>query len=154
MIAAVLLFRFSNSHAVNQAHLQEIARSFQVLENETGYGGFIHNFKNSILRPEEPTYAERALVNYQAASAELIALQGFAQEAGVELDVASLQSTLDLYRDALDLARAAHLGGASVQEVDRLVRISDDEAHLNLLELRRRVELLLNDRLRTSQWRV
>ncbi|QPM92241.1 ATP-binding protein [Pseudooceanicola algae] len=119
--------------------------ALQRLERTLGYNGFVHNFKNAVLRPDEPAYFEAAAQNYQDAITTLSQIEAMGQAIGKEFNVSNLISTLGIYRENLDTAQAAAAAGASIREVDALVRTPDEAATRDLDHLHRSVTNGLND---------
>lgn len=105
------------------------------LERAIGYAGFIHHFKNAVLRPEETGYYEMAEESYQAATAALREIHQLGIAIGTDLPMSALHATLAEYHSRMSQARAAAAEGRSISEVDALVRISDTDATLDLLAL-------------------
>lgn len=155
LAAALATFWF----AIRGERLAETAnylpRIFLQLERSIGYAGFIHHFKNFIIRPEEGEYLEAALDDYRRAIESLDELEAVSDGARDGVDLSDLRRTLSLYRQMLDTAQAASRDGASISEVDALVRISDEEAALDLTALQERIEGIFARRrseLRTWRW--
>ncbi|MBR9820597.1 MAG: response regulator [Rhodobacteraceae bacterium] len=113
--------------------------ALQELERSIGYGGFIHHFKNAVLRPQEPGYYEAALGSFEAAQRALLRLQRLARQIDRPVDVGRLRETLLAYRDKLEVMREAQTQGLSIQEVDALVRLPDEEALLDMAYLHQEV---------------
>ncbi|WP_010142180.1 hybrid sensor histidine kinase/response regulator [Oceanicola sp. S124] len=119
--------------------------ALQELERSIGYGGFIHHFKNAVLRPDDPRYLDLALTSYENAQRALLRLQRLAREIDREVEVRDLRASLSAYRTMLDTARDAQERGLSIAEVDALVRLPDDAAVLNLDGLHREVRAAILD---------
>ncbi|KAA2314276.1 response regulator [Pseudooceanicola sediminis] len=149
MIAIPGLNFFARSQQTQaQVAANELPLALHRLERELGYSGFIHNFKNAILRPDEPKYYERTLTDYNDAIATLDEIEGLGLSIGRSFDFSALKSTLDAYRGNLDAARRAAADGMSIAEVDDLVRVPDDAATLDLQALHDQVRIALRDWLR------
>lgn len=104
------------------------------LERAIGYGGFIHNFKNLVLRPGEEFYFEAAISDHLILTGILAEIEQLTSEAGIEADIAPVKKTLSEYREQVGQVYAAHEKGIPIVEIDRMVRISDDDARAQLAE--------------------
>ncbi|MBY5973807.1 response regulator [Ferrimonas balearica] len=118
---------------------RDLPSALHRLERAIGYSGFIHHFKNAVLRPNEPAYYALAEEDYQEAVQALRQIHELGITIGTDLPMSALHATLADYHNRLQLARAAADEGMSIADVDMLVRISDDDATLNLLELEEQI---------------
>lgn len=105
-----------------------LPRLFIQLERSIGYDGFIHNFKNYVLRPEDETYFEAALRDYDLAKQTLQDIDAIARDMGIPGNLGAVDTTLSTYRAMLDTARDAHAQGLPIRDVDARVRTSDADA--------------------------
>jgi len=98
------------------------------LTRELGYGGLIHNFKNALLRPDEPKYVVDGLENAASAQALVSSIMRHADrlKSPVKLDVT--QGVITAYRDHFDSVRRMRGQGALTFEIDSAVRIDDGPA--------------------------
>ncbi|WP_424931662.1 response regulator [Amaricoccus macauensis] len=104
-------------------------------ERTTGYGGFIHNFKNAVLRPDEPVYLASAQDHLTEALVVLDRIEGRMAAAGAEIDLGPVRSALEQYREMVAvLERTAPLS-LPARELDDLVRTPDDLAVVALVSL-------------------
>lgn len=105
----------------------EKVEAVTTLRKELGYGGMIHQFKNFVLRGDLSYRASMGehLGGARAAIAHYRSL-GVNQPEAVALN--ELDTTLQSYRAAADLAQRLVDTGASIAEVDRQVRIDDGPA--------------------------
>lgn len=105
----------------------EKVEAVTTLRKELGYGGMIHQFKNFVLRGDLSYRASMGehLGGARAAIAHYRSL-GVNQPEAVALN--ELDTTLQSYRAAADLAQRLVDAGASIAEVDRQVRIDDGPA--------------------------
>lgn len=111
-----------------------IVRDAQIhhIQQELGYGGFIHNFKNFILRGDLG-YMDRARDNLSQIRRSIDILR---QETLTEPEHAALStlvSSVNVYEVKLDFADNAFMDGLSTNEVDSLA-ILDDRATLTALK--------------------
>ncbi|MGP6085546.1 sensor histidine kinase [Antarctobacter jejuensis] len=110
------------------------------LERSIGYVGFIHNFKNYVLRPEEDIYRLAAEEDYLAATRAVAQIREAARQAGSDVRLTDLTATIDGYRMHLDAASEAYARGATVREVDQLVRIPDKVAAEEIADSHRKIQ--------------
>lgn len=102
-------------------------RALTELVDVMGYGGLIHHFKNFVIRND----ADRILKVNTAASEALNALHQYetqnpsAEEAQAIKDV---QAVVHAYLEAMSAAQTSFIFGASAEDVDKQVAISDDAA--------------------------
>lgn len=123
---------------------------FIKFERSIGYDGFIHNFKNFVLRPDNEGYLDAAINDHNRAVLTLAEIESLATGLGIEADLTAVQATLSLYRDMLETAAKAREKQMTIREIDALVRVSDLDAALSLQEfgndilevMQRRRELL------------
>ncbi|WP_462152618.1 ATP-binding protein [Pseudoalteromonas xiamenensis] len=121
------------------------------LIEELGYGGFIHHFKNLVLRHDIDYYAPKA----QKAIENALAIINEMRELGEydEENTQSLTETLDHYLHNLLTAQALIRQGKPISEVDKLVKVDDTAASAALNQfneqmnqkLAQKKELLQND---------
>lgn len=111
-----------------------------------GYSGFIHDFKNAVLRGDEPQYADGVRESYDAAMRAMLSLEQIAGDVGLEIDLGRIQQTLNDYRKALIRVEHGHRIGLSAEEIDELVRIPDAAATLNLVTAHEAIQAALIDR--------
>ena len=149
---AAVIFALSAVFLVSRA--VELDRAIYVLpkqvirlERSLGYDGFIHNFKNGVLRRDEE-YFTKAERNYDEIVATLTRISLTAQSVGLQADFTSLEDTLSDYRVMIDEARQLQLTGKSAAEVDARVRLSDIDAAENI----RAFELQLINAMQGRRW--
>tara|TARA_R110001583_G_scaffold182521_1_gene340561 strand:+ start:44304 stop:46322 length:2019 start_codon:yes stop_codon:yes gene_type:complete len=123
-----------------------LPRLFIQLERSIGYDGFIHNFKNFILRPDEPAYLDAALADYKIALDTLSEIDVQASKLGIEADLSDVRSTLAIYRNMLDTAHEARQEQLTISQVDDRVRVSDVDASVSIRKLERNVLGVMNRR--------
>ncbi len=110
---------------------QENALSRQVqlaeIKSQFGYGGFIHNFKNHVLRGTGK-YADRFRKNKEhmdKAFATYSALELSAKEKDA---LATARTIADKYNEAINVSISMHQNGKSSIEIDKSVKIDDSPA--------------------------
>ncbi|MCB2102292.1 MAG: HAMP domain-containing protein [Rhodobacterales bacterium] len=90
-----------------------------------GYGGFIHNFKNYVLRAD-PKYVGRVEQNAKDVRAAVQRYRGtgpLSETESMALD--RITEVVDAYSAALKVAQDAHAKGLPIAQVDRQVKIDD-----------------------------
>ncbi|MCB1351129.1 MAG: hypothetical protein KDK03_00175 [Rhodobacteraceae bacterium] len=126
---------------LRQAQARLLERNTELLnqvvdfESEIGYGGFIHNFKNAILRPTELLYLHSAEANLASSFRTLDNISRLSASAGAPIDLLPTRNTLEQYSTALQLLKELAGSGKTSPELDRLVRIYDGDAIENLAQL-------------------
>lgn len=115
-----------------------LPRLFLLLERSIGYAGFIHNFKNYVLRPGETQYLDAALDDYNVAVVAISEIEVQAANLGIKAQMTDLRSTLATYREMLDTTRDIQ-DQLTIAEVDARVRVSDIEAAQSIREFERRI---------------
>jgi len=98
-----------------------------------GYGGFIHNFKNYVLR-QDPAYREKLARGLKELRSELDQLKEiYTQEASTSAQtnlaaVQTIRDTVESYADNLEIIDEAIVQNWPPQTVDSMVRVDDTEA--------------------------
>ncbi|GHF40734.1 sensor histidine kinase [Seohaeicola zhoushanensis] len=109
-------------------------------QQSLGYGGLIHNFKNWVLRPDEPRYREAAVAAAERSMAVLNRLAAQVAAAELDLPLGAQRAMIAEYRAYIDVITRMHREGRSASEIDAAVRVSDDAALAELAVVRARVE--------------
>lgn len=139
-IAAMLFLGIqaaSRFHATETSWLQyndqtrNVSGSLNALQRHLGYGGFIHNFKNFILR-RDPAYLEHMDKSASAALSQIDMLEAVLPSAEERALLHDVRLTIDDYLVKKDIALGLYTT-LNVSELDALVRI-DDEAALTALQ--------------------
>lgn len=104
------------------------------LERAMGYAGFIHHFKNLVLRPNEQVYADLAREEYRRADVALQELAALSEEAGLALNLEPVRITLAEYRAKIDQIIAMSPQERNTEFLDALVRVDDSSADAALRE--------------------
>jgi len=134
---------YRNFSAVSRQMNQYISESKQINQltseiNATiGYGGLIHNFKNYVLRRDDKYY-DRVVVGYDKftdLSGQMKTLSSLSDEDKAYLEI--IETVIGQYRSMADVVKEMKTSGATVQELDAVVKIDDGpamEAFKNLQE--------------------
>ncbi len=101
------------------------ASELEKIISNIGYGGFIHAFKNAVIRADEQLLirAQQQLLAANEAIERYYALSGQDKE-----QLAFLQDTLHEYGEKIPVARAMIRQGRSVVEIDNAVEVDDSHA--------------------------
>ncbi|WP_424941849.1 methyl-accepting chemotaxis protein [Aliiroseovarius crassostreae] len=125
-----IFFQIRDSHEAWHRYEQASSARVQAvteLVGNMGYGGFIHHFKNFVLRNE----TDRSIKVNNAASAALNALHQFETQNPTDEElqaVKDIKSVIHSYLEAIGEAQTAFVFGAMPEEVDAQVKVSDDAA--------------------------
>lgn len=95
------------------------------LQSQIGYDGMIHDFKNCVLRPAEPTYCERTRENAAAALQTIDNLEALSADIGAEAEFSSTRMMIAAYAERSADVAQMHGEGAPISEVDAAVRFDD-----------------------------
>ena len=103
-----------------------VARDEQIhdIQRELGYGGFIHNLKNFVLRGD-PRYMERAQANLARINDSIEAMEGLGLDALETRAVEKLRTITKAYAVRVIMADEAFSEGMSSNEVDALILVDD-----------------------------
>lgn len=121
--------------AAGTHELNAFNKNLTLLERSIGYRGLVHNFKNAVLRTDEPEYVDRALeaaADAQALAAELTVQ---AQNIGVEDAEPMLRPVRDMiqqYEFRIALVEEGASLGLSSEEIDEQVRFDNGPATIAL----------------------
>lgn len=94
-----------------------------------GYGGFIHNFKNFVLRKDKSLIPiiEKSLAETRRAINDY-PLYGLFQDLDDKIYIDNLNNVVDQYFIKFELAKRLIAKGVSSNEIDRQVKINDEPA--------------------------
>jgi PAS domain-containing protein len=126
-------------------------------ESTIGFGGFIHNYKNAVLRPAELYHLVAAEADLARALDILSSLEGLTRAMGTPVDLDPIREALAEYgrrvailqehagqpimpRDLDDLVRVQTVG--AVDSLVRLIEVARQDLEARLEELRTRIERL------------
>lgn len=113
--------------AVYSQEAAEAGRLLHSISRQMGYGGFIHNFKNYILR-RDAVYVPMLLSNQDTIYADLAAIERHIISNEEKAAVLAIRSVFDHYAKGISIARDSFERGLSSVEVDILVKIDDEPA--------------------------
>ena len=108
----------------------EIHEMHDGLTQALGYGGFIHFFKNLVLRKDVATYGPVVEESIASARARLRALE---RHAGYRPEsVQAIRHTIDQYEQNYLQVVAMITAGKTSEEIDQVVRVDDSQALMAL----------------------
>ncbi|MHC4894829.1 MAG: sensor histidine kinase, partial [Planctomycetota bacterium] len=119
------------------------------LERSLGYGGLIHNFKNALLRPDEPVYLDRARENAADVLTHLDELGRLVDDLGAPSDLDQTRAAVASYGARLD--RIVEHEGWDPRQLDALVRLDDRGALEEVHELVENVVSAASTELNSAQ---
>jgi signal transduction histidine kinase len=117
----------------------EILTLFSDFESTIGYRGFIHNFKNAILRPEKPENFATVKEDYARTLTYLDRLTLIARDYLPDTPVSNLQQTrfaLEQYATKLSIVAQRQGLDMTVDEIDTLIAVDDGPAKEELSQFR------------------
>lgn len=135
--------RFQAAHAAWEAHNERaaaISTAMAELNQNIGYGGFIHNFKNLVLRRDLPHYQARIDANIAGFRAQLDRFNSLLQTAESKAALAQVRATFEEYAAQYSIASSLLAAGASSAEIDTVVKVDDAPALKALAYLNARIE--------------
>ncbi|MBB3986735.1 PAS domain S-box-containing protein [Sagittula marina] len=118
----------------------EVSRLFLRLEQTIGYDGFIHNFKNFVLRPDEPIFQDRAKTDLAEVLETIEEISRLASDLGISHDLNAVSDTVREYGSTLDRIPVLWAEGLSSQDIDEIVRVSDVSASAAIESFQTKVE--------------
>lgn len=139
MLAAMLasgmgLMALSRFNAVEEAWESYNHRSVAItttlleLRRQLGYGGFIHNFKNYVLRRDTARYYDAIESNITGLNAQLDRLDRLLQVPEDRDQVAVIRATFAEYAEKFRLVDALVREGADSKGIDAVVKVDDGPA--------------------------
>jgi signal transduction histidine kinase len=125
-------FDYISNYKTKSIQRIAIYNSFIELQNQIGYVGLIHNFKNYILRPEDTFYRDKALENYQNAKLQLEAIEELGNNILGKLEMQHTREMLTAYEARLERLPELFRQNLSVREIDGYVRYNDLPSYLEI----------------------
>tara|TARA_R110002049_G_scaffold52463_2_gene146880 strand:- start:7688 stop:9934 length:2247 start_codon:yes stop_codon:yes gene_type:complete len=112
---------------------EPIRNALYLLVYHVGYGGFIHDFKNYVLRREQ-VYLDHVRMDIGMIEEQHSKLKALLKDdPELQLHLDNVNSTLNEYFRKIDAAAIAVSKGATVQQLDQLVKV-DDRVAMKALE--------------------
>ena len=128
---------YKESALSRQVYLAEI-------ESEFGYGGFIHNFKNHVLRGTQK-YADRVTQNKERMYKAFEAYNKLDLSSEERSALSAAQAVADQYVKAIATSVSMHKDGKNPMEIDKAVKINDSPAFKAFEVLKKHVQTLEKD---------
>jgi hypothetical protein len=116
-------------------------------QNQIGYVGLIHNFKNAILRPEDSNYRYDAFENYRKASILLDKIEEQGQLILGHLKMEAARNMLTAYKDRLSLLPELTEKNMTVREVDQHLRYNDEPSRVEIKSVSENISLALESQM-------
>ena len=102
-------------------------RLLQDLKRDVGYGGFIHNFKNYVIRRNQ-SYREAALQDHQQIVRILDEFRQLDLTEPEKLALSTIEATVSEYADHLKDPALFENRATEVRDIDAVVKVDDSEA--------------------------
>lgn len=154
VFGALSLSRFQAAEAAWEEHntrATAIGEAQTAINRHIGYGGFIHNFKNLVLRRDLPHYQPSIETDIASFEAQFERLEQLLHLPEDRAALAQLRATFEeyakKYRQAVPLVAA----GASSAEIDAVVGINGDRALKALDQLNGRAVVRAQETLHTAK---
>ncbi len=130
-ITGLLQFKAVQSIAHEWKQYQQTALQRQVqlaeIKSQFGYGGFIHNFKNHVLRGTKK-YADRFRENKERMDRAFAAYEKLDLTGAERSALATIKDVAGQYGRAIDTSVAMHNRGDDPTVIDRAVKVNDSPA--------------------------
>ncbi len=130
-LAAVIQFRSVVNIETQWVEFQENALQRQELlaeiRSQFGYGGFIHNFKNHVLRGTQK-YADRFMKNKGRMDQAFATYNTLDLSAEERTALTAAHAVATQYAKAIDVSVTMHKTGKSSSAIDKAVKINDSPA--------------------------
>lgn len=127
----IVLLVFGIQQDRRHGQIADLALVQLSLERNIGYGGFIHNFKNAVLRPDEPRHLSTATQQLDSLMKALDELDEILKNIDSPLATDPIRLTFAEYGEKLRILQE-HQKTLTARELDGLVRVTDDNAVDNL----------------------
>ena len=139
MVSSVVIYSDIDKTGVQWRNYQDIsspkARALEALVSNLGFGGMIHQFKNYVLRHDEP----RIKKIIKAAGGALAALDAY-EAVGVTPEethaINNIRKVVNLYAGKMKMVQFLVGTGADARAVDKQVKISDKPAAQGIATLK------------------
>ena len=129
-VIAGFQFRSSSLMAKSMSLAQDAARDqhlLQIIHSEFGYGGFIHNFKNHVLRGSQK-YLDRFGKNKIILLDSIDQLNNFVVRKEDREAIKIIHNTAQEYIAAVAVSAKMHKEGKNTNKIDQAVKIDDSPA--------------------------
>ena len=123
--------QFNKTHMLWREYTQKeltISKSLALLNRNIGYGGFIHNFKNLIIRKDLNRYQKLIDSNITVIHHQLEIIEKQVTSAKDLIALQQLRFIFDLYTEKYETVKNMIRENKSTKDIDRNVQVSDTEA--------------------------
>lgn len=133
LISLISITQFSALQRVAsvwESHLEEAVarqRLLSTIESQFGYGGFIHNFKNHVLRGQAK-FVDRFEKNRSTMMKAIAELNALANSNEEREAIENIKMVAEKYARAIVVSQEMHSQGKTPREIDRVVKIDDSPA--------------------------
>ena len=137
---------FSKTQSDWLAYAERVAvidRSVSKIKNLIGYGGFIHDFKNMVLRGDIPLYEEKLNKEIAEIPVEIDSLYNLLESPEDREALNDIRTTFEEYASKYEDAKKMILAGNNNKDIDKTVMIDDAKAITALMYL----DIRVNERL-------
>ena len=141
IFGALSLLRFQAAETAWEEHnarVTAIGTVQEAIARHIGYGGFIHNFKNLMLRRDMPRYQAKIEADIAGFRAQFALLDSLLRLPEDKLALAQVRTTLEDYADKYQMVISMMTAGATSAEIDAVVKIDDGPALRALDQLNNR----------------
>lgn len=114
------------------------------LQNQIGYVGLIHNFKNYMLRPKNTEYRDNAIENYSLASKQVDTLETLGTSILGKLAMPHTKGMLLAYKNRLDTLPELIQKNVSARELDKYVKYNDIPSRDEIEAVSKQLSVALN----------
>lgn len=132
-----LFVLFTDNHSYWKHYIEnevQISKSLAALNKNIGYGGFIHNFKNLVLRKDIPRYEAAIDDNIIEVNQQLHKLNDILQTEVGRNALKDIRVTFEDYFAKYQVVKKMIRAGATPTEIDAVVKV-DDTAALRAINL-------------------
>ncbi len=144
-ITGLFQYRSVNNISNQWKQYQDVAMQRQVqiveIKSQFGYGGFIHNFKNHVLRGDQK-YVDRFKQNKDRMDQAFTAYGKLDISDQERKALSTVQDVAALYAEAIDVSLAMHKEGNKPTVIDKTVKINDSPAFEAFKVLENQVQIL------------
>ena len=155
IILFTLSYQFFNKTQLNWSNYANraavIDRSVSRIKALIGYGGFIHNFKNMVLRKDISRYEEKLNKEILEIPVEIDSLNNLMEYSEDKQALIDIRKTFDEYAKKYQIAKKMILAGYSNKDIDKAVKVDDTKAIIALLHLDNRVKERLSRALENAE---
>ncbi len=110
----------------------ELSDALLSLSRAAGLGGFIHDFKNYILRPTELRYRIEAMRGLDEMDVQIDRIEVLARSRGADYDIETVRGMTDSFRRALADLDDLIGTGMTAREIDKQVRVEERPAQAEI----------------------